>query len=218
MINRWLPWLSKRAPLSESRWVVIDVETTGLDPDHDDLLCIAAMAVRREGGSWRLDFADHFEVVLKQEVHRASESNVLLHGIGWGAQQQGRPRSDALSALRAWVGDALLIAFHAEFDRAFIERAHRLERVQQPAWTWMDLADVLPGAFPRSPQRSLDGWMSQLGVQCVKRHQAAADVWATAQLFLMADAHMPDSAQWKAIDWLNAARQGRWLRRTQSAG
>ena len=217
MMKRWLSWGAKRKPISESRWVVIDVETTGLDPSHDDLLCIAGVAMRRDAAGWTLDHGDHFQVVLKQAVHRASETNVLLHGIGWGAQQQGRPRAEALGAFQSWVGDALLVAFHADFDRAFIERAHRLEQIAPPEWTWMDLADVLPGTFLTQPQRSLDDWMSQLGVQCVKRHQAAADVWATAQLFLMAAAHRPGARDWRVSDWIQAADQGRWLRRMQSA-
>ena len=110
MMKRWLSWGAKRKPISESRWVVIDVETTGLDPSHDDLLCIAGVAMRRDAAGWTLDHGDHFQVVLKQAVHRASETNVLLHGIGWGAQQQGRPRAEALGAFQSWVGDALLVA------------------------------------------------------------------------------------------------------------
>jgi DNA polymerase-3 subunit epsilon len=35
-----------RKPVDERRWVVLDVETSGLDPRRDQLLAIAAIALQ----------------------------------------------------------------------------------------------------------------------------------------------------------------------------
>jgi DNA polymerase III subunit epsilon len=212
----WRRW--KRPSVDENRWIVLDVETTGLDPQTDDLLCVAALAMHRCDIGWQLVPADSFEVLVRPTVIQASPENVLLHGIGWGAQAQGIDPGQALCALLDWVGASPLVAFHADFDRAFLAQAFRHEHLDPPPWRWLDLADLLPLAYGLTPApRGLDDWMNRLRVPCLRRHQAAADVWATAQLWLMATARLQATPMaWG--DWETQARQGRWLHRTASRG
>jgi DNA polymerase-3 subunit epsilon len=59
--------------------------------------------------------------------------------------------------------------------------------------------------------------MLALGVQCARRHQAAADVWATAQLLLKA---WPNWQRQGLSSWPDLTRQAeqiRWLRVSASA-
>ena len=107
----------------DSRWVVLDVESSGLDPKRDRLLAIAAIAVYTDGPRARVVPGDSFEVVLRQEVDIADKGNILLHGIGVGAQRQGVPPDTALTAFERFIGNSPLIAFHAAFDQTLILRA-----------------------------------------------------------------------------------------------
>jgi DNA polymerase III alpha subunit (gram-positive type) len=86
----------------------------------------------------------------------------------------------------------------------------------QPDWQWLDMADLLPAAYPALAARSLDQWMQQLDVRCVRRHQAIADVWATAQLFLKAwpSWQAQHLTSWKDLE--QRAGQERWLRTSGS--
>jgi len=59
------------------RWVVLDCESSGLDPERDRLLSLGAVAVR-EG---RIDHADSFSAVLR-EAEASGPQNILVHGIG----------------------------------------------------------------------------------------------------------------------------------------
>ena len=68
--NSW----TDETPVSEVRFVVLDSETTGLDPRRDRLITIGAVAV--ENGEICLD--DSFEVLLKMDYNHAS---VTVHGI-----------------------------------------------------------------------------------------------------------------------------------------
>ncbi len=171
----------------EPRWVVLDVETSGLDARRARLLAIAALGVHRDGSAWRIVPADSFEVVLRYEAEEAGapdRDNILLHGIGVGAQCQGVARAEALRRFAAFVGEAPLVAFHAAFDRTMIERACRREALPEPANPWLDLEPLAGVLMPQVRARSLDEWMAALSIPCVARHEAAADTLATAELLL----------------------------------
>src|SRR5690606_4992094 len=51
----------------DARWVVVDVEASGLDADTDRLLAIAGVGVAFEDRTPRLRLGDSFEAVLRQE-------------------------------------------------------------------------------------------------------------------------------------------------------
>ncbi len=214
--NRWRRLRPAAAP-SAQRWVMIDVETTGLDPQSDVLLCVAAMAIDLRGSTPQLMASDSFEAVIRQEVLRATHDNILLHGIGWGQQRRGQPLDQALRALSSWIADSPLLAYHAAFDQAVLHQAYKRCELEQPHWQWLDMADLLPAAFPAIEARSLDQWMQHLHVQCVRRHQAIADVWATAELFLKAWPRWQAQQLQSWTDLAQRAKDQRWLRVSQSA-
>lgn len=189
----WLEaWLdarrSRRARASRAepaRWVVLDVESSGLDPRRDRLLAIAAMAIHVGPHRAVIDLGDSFEVVLQQpDAGPPDRGNILLHGIGVGAQRAGLARPAALSAFADFVAGSPLVAFHAAFDRSLIERAFAAERLAVPGNPWLDLEPLAAVLMPGVKARSLDEWMAALHVHCAVRHQAAADTLATAELLL----------------------------------
>ncbi len=209
-------WFARRgaAPADEGRWVVLDVESSGLDASRDRLLAIAAIAMRRETGAPRITLGDSFEVVLRHEAAPVDKANILLHGIGVGAQGQGVEAAQALAEFERWVGASPLIGFHVAFDEALIQRAMRAALGRRLANPWIDLADVAQVVRPDVSGRSLDDWMAALGVQCAVRHQAAADTLATAELLLKLWPKVLDQREgddWHALSRLAAQR--RWLPR-----
>lgn len=200
-------------PPNPDRWVVVDVETTGLDPQRDALLSIAAFALHRTAGGFVLAPGDRFEVVLQQSVIRSSRDNILLHGIGVGRQGAGVPPAQALNDWLQWLGDSPLLAYHAAFDQAFLARTCREQLGHMPSQAWLDLAELAPAACPQDPAPHLDGWMARFGIVCAQRHQAAADAWATAELFLALWPRLQrlGARHWADLDRL--AREQRWLKR-----
>ena len=175
------PW-QRSAAVDSTRWLVVDVESTGLDPYSDRLLAIAGVAVRFEESRPYLDPSDSFEVVVQQNAPKVDKSNILIHGIGVGAQRDGVDPVQALAAFEQWAGNAALVGFHSPFDEAMINRATSKFLGKKLPNVWLDLAWVAPLAMPKEKARSLDDWMDLRQVTCAVRHQAAADAWATAQL------------------------------------
>lgn len=192
-----------RAPLRALRWVVVDCESSGLDPTRDRLLSIGAVAVR-EG---RVDHADSFSAVLRQ-TQASDAPNILIHGIGAEAQLGGRDPAAALAQFADYAAGGTLVAFHAPFDRALLERA-------MPRWKqrWLDLAQLAPSLF-RSRARAcetLDEWLAAFAIEHPARHDAAADAYATAQLLLVLLAEAERQGLAVAGDLFAAERGRRWL-------
>lgn len=198
----------------DARWVLLDVESSGLDPTRDRLLAIAAIALTRQAGAPRLSLGDSFEVLLRQPDAPVDKANILVHGIGVGAQRGGAEPAQALAAFERWVGRSPLLGFHVAFDEALIQRAMRATLGRALANPWIDLADVARVVRPDVAGRSLDEWMDALGVRCAVRHQAAADTLATSELLLKLWPQVLAQRQgddWRALSRLAAQR--RWLPR-----
>jgi DNA polymerase-3 subunit epsilon len=181
-------------PASEDRWVVVDTETTGLDPQRDALLAIGAVAIHRG----RLRPRDRFECTL-QHTGPVDRVNVLIHGLGTEARAGGRPAGDALRAWQAWAGEAPRFAFHAGFDRDVLRRALRLAECPSPRRRWLDVGCLAAALHPEMADRrhGLDDWLEAFGLTARERHSAGADALATAELLLClyADAGRPARLQ-----------------------
>lgn len=178
---RALPEPSMQSPIADSRYVVVDVESSGLNIAKDRLIAIGAVAIVH--GKIRL--GDSLEIVLQQTAVSDNE-NILIHGIGGTAQRSGTPPADALLTFLEYLDKDPLIAFHSDFDEGMIGRAvqHYLGIHFRHVWT--DLAYVAPALYPQLTHRnrSLDDWLSHFHIGNYARHSALADAQATAELML----------------------------------
>lgn len=189
------------------RWVVVDVETSGLDAGADRLISIGAVAMRADG---RIVPPDSFEVVVRQEAASARD-NILVHGIGVRAQLDGVEPAGALTAFLDYAGLAPLVAWHAPFDRGFLARAVRMHLNVPFTNAWLDLAQLAPAVVPSVTAKSLDQWLAHFSIDPGSRHSAAADAFATAQLCarLLALAPGGRPAAFDSLQRLASSR--RWL-------
>ena len=212
MIRALARWLGLRggadcAPPRAPRWVVVDCESSGLDPVRDRLLAIGAVALR-EG---RIDPADSFSAVLRQ-VQTSAAPNILVHGIGGEAQLAGRDPDQALEEFTRYVADGAPVAFHAAFDRVLLERA---TAARGAAWKrrWLDLAELAPALYPRRSGSctSLDDWLGAFDIEHHVRHDALADAYAAAQLLLVLLAEAEHQGVRSARELHGVARGRRWL-------
>jgi DNA polymerase-3 subunit epsilon len=166
-------------PHAQSRFVTVDVETSGLNMHRDRVLAIGAVFV--ENG--RIDLARCFETVLRQDKS-SSHENILVHHIGGQRQLGGVEPAEAMLAFLEYVDGAPLVAFRALFDRTFLNRTARACLGVQTHDHWFDLAKLLPVIFPDQDCRVMDDWLRLLGVRMLARHHALADALATAQMLL----------------------------------
>lgn len=178
-----LPKIPGDQSLSESRMIVLDLETTGLNQSKDEVIAIGAVAIHHNA----IDLADQFDLVLRRPELDISET-VLIHGIGPEALTQGHETEDALLHLLEWMDGDPVLAYHSAFDQGFLEKALRKTLGYNKSHTWFDVADLMPALFPEANPNGhgLDDWADYFGLEVSARHQAAADALATAELTLVA--------------------------------
>jgi DNA polymerase III subunit epsilon len=193
-----------------SRYVVVDVETSGLNMEKDQLISIGAVAVV----NGVIDFHDVFQVVLRQEVV-STDANILIHGIGGSAQREGVDPPDALIAFLQYLGKAPLVAYHALFDQTMIERAMQEFLGIKLGQTWIDLAWVMPDLFREriAEQVGLDDWLKLFGIENIQRHNAVADAYATAMLLQVAMARGAEKRAESPASFVTIEKSRRWMRR-----
>ncbi|MCY1418406.1 DNA polymerase III PolC-type [compost metagenome] len=179
--------LAPAATLSEDslrsqRWVVLDLETSGLNTQRDQVLSIGAVVI--EDGA--IDFRQQFERTLYQRDHKLT-SSVLIHGLGPSAIAAGCDPAEALLDLMTFIGNSPVLAFHAPFDQRMLSRAlkdHLGYRLQHP---FFDVAELAPLLNPQITLREagLDDWTACFGLEAIERHNASADAMVTAELALI---------------------------------
>jgi DNA polymerase-3 subunit epsilon len=195
------------------RWIVLDVETSGLNPHSDRLLAIAAVALDVSPDFERIAIVigDSYEAVLKQDLP-SSKDNILIHRIGAQAQADGRPPIEVLEEFRSWLGDCPLLAFHSAFDEAMLSRAYALAGLKPLQNEWLDIEPLAKITGVNPSLRALDDWLGHFGIECAVRHQAAADTFATAELLMRLWPYLKrEASSWASLR--SIARQASWIPR-----
>ena len=167
------------------RFVVLDTETTGLNPRTDRIITIGAVAV--QNGEMLLD--DSFEALLK--VNRNTGS-VTVHGVTRDESRMGMEEPLVLALLLNYLKDGVIVGHHIGHDIATLGEAYDRHwgcRMLNRTLDTMDLALHLArdGAFSGRPQFrkfTLDALCEAFGVIPHDRHTASGDAFMTALIFL----------------------------------
>lgn len=169
-------------PLEQQRFVVLDLETSGLNTNRDLVLSIGAIVI--EDGA--IDFGQQFECTLQRDAQPTNDS-VLIHGLGPSAIAAGEAPADGLLACMAFIGASPVLAFHAPFDQRMLSRALHDSLGYKLQHLFIDLADVAPLLYPDAGIRKggLDDWVRYCGLHVQERHNASADALVTAELALI---------------------------------
>lgn len=197
-------------PLQQQRFVILDLETSGLNMRHDQVLSIGAVVI--ENGA--IDLSQQFECTLQRDGHQASAST-LIHGIAPNEIANGEDPAEALLSFMEFVGDSPLLAFHAEFDQRMLARALKQSLGYRLQHAFFDVAEIAPLLCPKAklPHAGLDDWTQHFGLQVQQRHHASADALVTAELALI----LFSKARQQQLDNLPALLQQLNSRRRQRA-
>jgi DNA polymerase-3 subunit epsilon len=167
------------------RFVVLDCETTGLDPARDRIVSIGAVAV----GEAQILLADGFEALLRVSHNTAA---TLVHGITRAETLDALGEREALLRFLDYLRDGVIVGHHINHDLAMLNAACERQfgiRLNNRHLDTMGLTLHLQndGAFADLPPIrgfSLDSLCERFGVVPYDRHTAPGDAFLTAQVFL----------------------------------
>lgn len=169
-------------PLSEQRFVVVDLETNGLNTLKDKVLSIGAVTIENSA----IALGNQFSCTLRRVNHAVSES-VLIHQIAPSEVAAGVRAEKAFLSFMEYVGSSPLLAYHSTFDQRMLVREMDDAFAYQLRHPFYDVAEIAPMLYPDHNMRKpgLDDWVEFFGLQVLQRHNASADAMVTAELMLI---------------------------------
>ena len=166
-----------------AREIVLDTETTGLDPRHGHRVIEVACVELKDFLPTGRNF--HCYIDPERDIDPDAER---VHGIS-RAFLTGKPLFGHHSVGRAFldfVADAVLIAHNAAFDRGFLN--HELDRAGHPTLPesrWIDTLHMAQKRFP-GMYNSLDALCKRFRISLAERekHGALVDAMLLAEVYL----------------------------------
>nr|VFK56588.1 MAG: exonuclease, DNA polymerase III, epsilon subunit family [Candidatus Kentron sp. TUN]VFK61855.1 MAG: exonuclease, DNA polymerase III, epsilon subunit family [Candidatus Kentron sp. TUN]VFK62857.1 MAG: exonuclease, DNA polymerase III, epsilon subunit family [Candidatus Kentron sp. TUN] len=161
---------TRMIPIAESRFVALDLETTGFYPSlGDEIVSVALLELHG------LVFSGKYYSTIVNPGRHIPSSSSEIHGIFDADIRNAPTMDDVLPEVIAFLGNAVVIAHHANFDFRFLNK--RLYRkaaavIENP---WIDTM-LLYGAWQRKhAQYSLDDVAKRCGIADQGRHNALRD-------------------------------------------
>jgi len=163
------------------REVVLDTETTGLDPMTGDRVveigCVELINHVQTGNTWR-SYIDP-----ERDIPEAASQ---VSGIT-AATLRGQPRfEDIVDGFLDFIADSALVIHNAPFDLGFLNmELTRLDRDPISPERAIDTVQIARRKFPGSPA-SLDALCKRFGIDLSERvkHGALLDARLTAEVYL----------------------------------
>jgi ATP-dependent DNA helicase DinG len=182
-------------------YVIVDVETTGLDPEKDTIIEVAAIALRDH------DILDEF-TSLVNPLRDVPAYITHLTGITTDMVADAPTMFNVRPRLRAALSNHVLVGHNVDFDLGFLNQErlgvgnHRLDTVT--------LASILVPEAGRYDLESLVHWLDLPNPNGRQTHRALDDAEQTVELFLALRERALALAMWQLEEIVQAGRRIAW--------
>jgi DNA polymerase-3 subunit epsilon len=188
--------ITPQTPLSELPAVVLDTETTGLDPQRDRVISVGA--IRLHGA--RL-YRSRTLNMLVNPGRSIPSRTIAIHGISNAMVADAPPFEQIVDRIVEHTSGLVVIGHYIHFDIAILRsEMQRCGLDWRPAAS-LDVMLLYAGLFPDRPSLRLDDIAADLDVPVIGRHSALGDALTTGEIFLRLLAVMPAHG----VDTLGAA-------------
>ena len=163
-------------PLEGATYVVLDVETTGLNTRTDEIIEIGA--VRIENGVEVGEFSE-----LINPGRPVPERVVEITGITGAMLRDKRTLMEVMPEFAKFCEGAVLVAHNASFDMSFFRRAFRQAGLPFD-FCIVDTLALVRSQYPQLKTHKLGNMCKQLGISLLNAHRAVHDARATGLMLV----------------------------------
>ncbi len=184
-------------PLSEVEFVAIDFETTGLDPEENDIITIGLVPFNLK--RIYLRSSRHWKVRPKQKL---DEESVIIHGITHSELIDAPDLSDILDEILPCLSGKIVVVHYRRIEREFLDKALRErigEGIEFPVLDTMQIEEAIQKKLTSSLWDKIKGKKPEslrlaqsrrrYGLPDYTPHHALTDAIATAELLQAQIAH-----------------------------
>jgi DNA polymerase-3 subunit alpha (Gram-positive type) len=157
-------------------FVVIDVETTGLDPAEDRVCEVGA--IRLAGGEERARFQS-----LVQPGRPMPETARAKHGITDEMLRDAPPFARIAAELRQFMAGSVLVAQNADFDVSFLNAEFQRAGMSRLALAAIDTILLARKVKPGLATYNLDTLAYHFKLKFRERHRSIGDCEVTGAVF-----------------------------------
>ena len=171
-------------PLNQTRFVIFDCETTGLDHKEDRILSIGAVTTIDN----KLFITDGFELFIQQNLYKPESA--AIHGILKEGTYTKVTEEEAIAQFIQFIGTDILVGHHIGFDIAVVNTALKrlgLESLKNKSLDTEILYKRLVHPVNKTLQDrryTLDQLAETLKIPLHDRHTSAGDAFITALAFI----------------------------------
>lgn len=194
--------LRPRDPALSHDFVVVDLETTGLDYHKDRVVSVGAFRVR--DGNVKLGEVFNELVNPGRDI---PEDSILVHAIVPDMCRDARPAWEVFQDFLDFLGSDILVAHHALVDLFFLnwvmkeQYGFRLQNLMVDTVLMCRTVLIEPDFYGQrigAKRCGLDALAEHYNINVPERHTALGDALATALIFqrLM---HQMEEAGWKSL-------------------
>lgn len=159
-------------------YVIIDLETTGLDPINDRIIEIGAIRIGKENRE--------YTTIIRQEINIPEKIRDLT-GISDEDIKNGRDEEIAINELLDFIGEDILVGYNINFDIKFInEGLKRQEKAKVKNMTY-DVMKYVKNDKLFLKNYKLETVVKEYGIEETVPHRALGDVKIIQKLIAKLD-------------------------------
>lgn len=162
-----------------NKFIALDLETTGLDFDKDQIIEIAL--AKFENG----EVSQTLSKIIKPQ-QKVREFIVKLTGISRDELSQGQDVESIMPEVIAFIGDLPIVAHNANFDKHFFHKTCDALSIDKPNNMFLDTLWISRLAWHHAPNHKLETLVQFLNLPQTGYHRALPDAIHCGQIFLQA--------------------------------
>lgn len=165
--------------IADQEFVVFDIETTGFNPQKEDLLEIGA--VKYKNGNKVAEFS-----TLIRPGKEISEEIQKLTGITPDMVADAPLPEEVLAKFKTFCAGSVLVAHNASFDVGFITAKYQQLFGEKVNLVYLDTLGLARSVWPTLKSYRLNNVAKELGIKLQNHHRATDDAQCAADILIKA--------------------------------